>query len=106
MFLGWAGRGGPPTSVAQSYELRFRVPRVKPGAYAFVIFCDACAPGPSGSLIADFAGPNSGKFLQVRPEQRSASSSGGGADRTWLIAGAAVLAFAAAALFLRRRAQA
>ena len=74
----------------QRYVLRFRVPRVKPGAYEFVVFCDACSPGPSGSLIATFTGPNSRRSLQVRSEQRSASNDGG-ADRAWLIAGAAAL---------------
>ena len=103
VFLGWAARTGPPPAYGQRYVLRFRVPSVKPGAYEFVIFCDACSPGPRGMLVATFTGPNSGRFLEVRPEQRSTSNDGG-ADRAWLIAGpAALLAIAAAAVLLRRR---
>jgi hypothetical protein len=103
VFLGWA-TGASPTSYGQRYELRFRVPRVRPGGYEFVIFCDACSPGPSGMLIgAASTDPNSHKFLQVRPEPRSTASSGGGTDRAWLIAPATLLAIAAAAVFLRRR---
>jgi hypothetical protein len=90
VFLGWATRASP-TSYGQSYELRFRVPRVKPGAYAFVIFGDLRSPGPSGFLIADSTSP--GKFLRVHPEQLSTASSGDGADWAWLIAAAAILAF-------------
>jgi hypothetical protein len=103
VFLGWATRRGPPPSYGQRYVLRFRAPRVRPGAYQFVIFCDACSPGPRGMLVATFTGPNSRRFLQVRSEQRSASNDGG-ADRAWLIAGAAaLLAIAAAAVLLGRR---
>jgi hypothetical protein len=103
VFLGWGSRRSAPAFPEQSYGLRFRIPRVKPGAYEFVVFCDACSPGPSGSLITAFSGPNSHKFLQVRSGQRSASNDGG-ADRAWLIAGAAaLLAIAAAAVLLGRR---
>lgn len=42
-----ADDGGLP-----SYRLRFDVPDLRPGAYAFVIFCDACVRGEAGSLIA------------------------------------------------------
>ena len=103
VFLGWGSRRSAPASPGQSYELRFRVPRIKPGAYEFVVFCDACSPGPSGSLITTLTGPNSRKSLQVRSAQRSASNDGG-ADPAWLIAGAAaLLAIAAAAVLLGRR---
>jgi hypothetical protein len=34
-------------------ELAFRVPRVKPARYLFGLYCAACVPGPSGSLIVD-----------------------------------------------------
>jgi hypothetical protein len=33
------------------YRFRFVVPDVKPGAYAFVLWCDGCYEGPRGSLI-------------------------------------------------------
>lgn len=35
------------------YRLHFEIPDLRPGVYTFVIFCDACARGKSGSLIAD-----------------------------------------------------
>jgi hypothetical protein len=34
------------------YLLRFEIPKLRPGLYTFVIFCDTCAPGTRGSLIA------------------------------------------------------
>ncbi len=103
VFLGWTTTRSTPASPVESYELRFRIPTVEPGAYQFVIFCDACSPGPSGTLIVTFTGPDSHKFLQVRSEQRSTSNDGG-ADRAWLIGGAAaLLAIAAAAVLLGRR---
>jgi hypothetical protein len=35
------------------YRLHFTIPNVKPGVYTFVIFCDVCARGGAGSLIAN-----------------------------------------------------
>jgi hypothetical protein len=35
------------------YVLSFAVPRVRPGVYTFVIYCDVCLPGKGGSLIAN-----------------------------------------------------
>ena len=67
MFLGWGSRRSAPAFPGQSYGLRFRIPRIKPGPYEFVAFCDACSPGPSGSLIATFSGPNSHNSLQSAP---------------------------------------
>jgi hypothetical protein len=34
------------------YRLRFRIPEVEPGSYAFVLYCASCYRGPRGSLIA------------------------------------------------------
>jgi len=34
------------------YLLNFAIPDLRPGIYAYVIFCDACASGKRGSLIA------------------------------------------------------
>jgi hypothetical protein len=39
--------------IARPYRLRFRVPQVAPGRYAFVIFCAPCVRGPRGSLITN-----------------------------------------------------
>ena len=33
-------------------RLRFRVPRVRAGAYRFVLYCAPCYRGPGGSLIS------------------------------------------------------
>jgi hypothetical protein len=32
--------------------IRVRVPRVRPGRYRAVLYCDACYRGPGGSLVA------------------------------------------------------
>ncbi len=34
-------------------RLRFRVPRLRPSLYQFVIYCGPCYPGKNGSLITD-----------------------------------------------------
>jgi hypothetical protein len=39
------------------YVLRFEIPELRPGAYAYVIWCDACRGGRRGSLIASPASP-------------------------------------------------
>jgi hypothetical protein len=53
-----APRGEPYTFVGlldfrerRTVRMRFRVSRVAPGLYAFVIYCDPCARGKRGSLI-------------------------------------------------------
>jgi len=43
--------GNDPTAGTPRYLLRFEVPDLRPGLYAFVVHCEACLPGPSGSLI-------------------------------------------------------
>lgn len=57
----YLGRATPPAEADGSskgtevprYLLHFDVPVLRPGVYAYVIFCDACAPGKRGSLIAN-----------------------------------------------------
>lgn len=47
------------------YLLHFSIPPLRPGVYTYVIYCDVCAPGKAGSLIAD---PNARPWrLRVRP---------------------------------------
>jgi hypothetical protein len=49
-------------------RLRFRVPRVRPGLYELVIYCDLCYRGRGGSLIADAS-----RSLRVRRIARAPS---------------------------------
>jgi hypothetical protein len=44
---GATGHAEPPR-----YELEFEVPDLKPGTYAYVIYCDVCLDGGRGSLLA------------------------------------------------------
>jgi LPXTG-motif cell wall-anchored protein len=100
VFLGWAKQDSASSAVAY-YRLRFRVPTVTPGVYAFVI-CLGCAPGRRGTLVVDTSQP--GNLLRVRSEQNPVASQGSGTDAPWLIAAAVgVAAIAGGALFLRRR---
>jgi hypothetical protein len=99
VFLGWAKQDSPAAAAA-SYRLRFRVPRVTPGVYAFVI-CN-CPPGRRGTLVVDTSQP--GNLLRVHSEQNPVASEGSGIDAPWFIAAAAgVAAIAGGAVFLRRR---
>jgi LPXTG-motif cell wall-anchored protein len=101
VFLGWAKQDSA-SSADVFYRLRFRVPEVAPGVYAFVIFCGGCAAGRRGTLVVTTSQP--GKLLRVRSEQNPVASQGSGTDTPWLIAAAAgVAAIAGAAVFLRRR---
>jgi hypothetical protein len=50
--------GAPPAHNVPRYRLRFRIPEVKPGAYAYVIYCGVCFPGRRGSLIYSPASPD------------------------------------------------
>jgi LPXTG-motif cell wall-anchored protein len=91
VFLGWALESDR-SSVVKRYRLRFRVPPVTQGIYKFVIWIR-----PGGTLV-------SGGSLRVRQGQSAAASSGSGTDAVWFVAaGAAVVALAGAAVFLRRR---
>jgi hypothetical protein len=77
VFLGWATEASSQT-VVQQYRLRTRVPRVRPGAYAFAIYFDEGNRGAGGTLIADTSDPR--KLLRVRAGQSSIASNGSGAE--------------------------
>jgi hypothetical protein len=44
--------GDPPR-----YLLSFEIPRLAPGRYSYVVWCDACVDGRGGSLVVDPASP-------------------------------------------------
>lgn len=44
--------GNDPEDGVPRYLLRFEVPDLRPGRYAFLIYCGACLPGPGGALIS------------------------------------------------------
>ncbi|MBS1677867.1 MAG: hypothetical protein JST08_10825 [Actinobacteria bacterium] len=46
------GSGDPPR-----YRVGFTVPDLRPGAYAYAIWCDACAHGRKGALISVASSP-------------------------------------------------
>jgi hypothetical protein len=104
VLLGTATQDSPPSAVLTDYRLRFRVPTVTPGAYAFVI-CSGCASGRRGTLVVN--GTQPGQLLRVSSAQNVVSSQGSGTDAPWFIAGAVALAAVtgAAVLLRRRRAQ-
>jgi hypothetical protein len=99
------------------YRLRFRIPTVRPGLYAFVIYCGGCYPGRSGSLIVDPPAPPgehtplySQKGRLIRPLLRVRQAEVGElADGTaagpWIAvgAGAAAVGLGGALLLGRRR---
>jgi hypothetical protein len=99
VFLGSAQQDSA-SSVVAHYRLRFRVPRVTPGVYAFVI-CN-CRQG-RGTLVFDTS--RQGNLLRVRSAQNQVASQGGsGSDAGWFIAaGAVVAAIAGGAVYLLRR---
>jgi hypothetical protein len=94
----------PPGSKS---HLHFRVPKVKPGLYAFVIFCAECARGPRGALITETGLPHrwlTHKLLRVQPPgapDPRKSESGGAGPWGAIAAGLASLASAALLLFPR-----
>lgn len=45
------GRAMPPRRGSPHYYLRFRIPELAPGVYAYVIYCGVCLPGKRGALI-------------------------------------------------------
>ena len=83
----------------RSYRLRFRVPRITPGVYAFVI-CN-CPPGRRGTLVVNTSQP--ANLLLVRSEQNPVASKGSGTDAPWFVAAAAVVAAIAGGAVLLRR---
>jgi hypothetical protein len=42
-----------PVPHPRQVSLRFRVPRLSPGLYELVIYCDPCAPGSRGAVITN-----------------------------------------------------
>ncbi len=58
------------THYIYGYRFRFNVPNVKPGAYAFVLWCGGCYEGPRGSLIASAlpSGGSKAGVLRVGPD--------------------------------------
>lgn len=87
----------PPGSDSR---LRFPVPQIEPGVYAFVIFA-VSGRGPPGSLIAD-TGP--GHLLRILPSETPVGSAGDGSDATlWIVAGIGAIALVIAAVLLLRR---
>jgi hypothetical protein len=91
----------PPGSKS---HLRFRVPRVAPGRYAYVIFCAQCARGPRGSLITETGLPHKRplhKLLLVRARNAPQSSAASGhGPNPFLHMTAGLTALASAALLL------
>ena len=88
-------------SASRALLLRFSVPDIEPGHYAFVLFCASCVRGPRGSLIAD---TSPGTVLRILPGETPARSGGDGADGTiWIVAGAGAIALLLAVVLLLRR---
>ena len=98
VFLGSAKQDSASSAVAY-YRLRFRVPRITPGVYAFVI-CN-CPPGRRGTLVVNTSQP--ANLLLVRSEQNPVASKGSGTDAPWFVAAAAVVAAIAGGAVLLRR---
>jgi hypothetical protein len=85
-------------------HLRFAIPEIEPGRYAFVIFSAWRGRAPGGGLVID---TQPGKLLRVLPSEVPAHPAGGGVEATsWIVAGAGTIALllAAALQFRRRRA--
>jgi hypothetical protein len=91
----------PEDPRAASYRLRFHIPRMRPGPYAFVIYLGYSAS--RGGLVVN----PTRYLLHVRRHTSIASGAtggGGGGGNDWWIAGAAAfLVLAGGALLLRRR---
>jgi hypothetical protein len=57
----YLGRATPPAddespasgNYVPRYLIHFDIPDLRPGVYTYAIFCDVCAPGKRGSLIAN-----------------------------------------------------
>lgn len=67
------GGNDPSHGAIPRYSLDFEVPRLAPGTYLYVIWCDACAEGRDGGLVVD---PHSRRWrLHVAPGGRPATAS-------------------------------
>jgi hypothetical protein len=81
-------------------HLRFTVPKIEPGVYAFVIFA-VSRRGPPGSLIVH-TGP--GDLLRILPSETPVGSPGDDSDATWwIVAGIWTIALVLAAVLLLRQ---
>jgi hypothetical protein len=92
----------PPNDVwAANYRLRFRIPRVRPGPYTFVIYLGFS--GGRGGLTVSATR----YLLHVGPAASAAPAATGtdtGAGKGWWITGgAALFLLAGGAVFLQRR---
>ena len=91
----------PPGSKS---DLRFAVPKIDAGRYAFVVFCADCVRGPRGSLLAN---TTPGNLLRILPSDAAMDSGGGGSGVTWwIVAGIGTVALVLAVVLLLRRRQA
>jgi hypothetical protein len=90
----------PPENLwAAKYRRRFRIPRVGPGRYAFVIYLGFS--GARGGLVVD---PNRYLLHVRRVGSVDPAATGTGTGKTWWIAaGAALLVFAGGGVLLRAR---
>lgn len=104
----YLGRAVPLASGGEAHEipryrLTFEVPEARPGGYKYVLFCDACADGPRGSLVENVT--QAAGRLRVLP---ALATAGGGGDRAlpWIGAGALglLLGLGAGAFLLRGQA--
>jgi hypothetical protein len=57
------------------YRLHFEIPKLRAGVYTFVIFCDVCAGGKRGSLIANPAA-RPWRLRVLSPEPRGSEPAG------------------------------
>lgn len=91
-----------PCCGAPKYRLHFRVPAVRPGRYAFAIYCERCLPGPRGSLIVDTVDTDDG--LRVRPHGVAATAEGEpDGPGAWVAGLGGIAAIALGAYLLVRR---
>jgi hypothetical protein len=88
VFLGWtdASRG---SALTERRHLRFRIPNVEPGTYAFVIYCEPCTGGPRGSLIANTDDVD--ELLRIGGPPARISNAGDSGREVWVLGTAAAL---------------
>jgi hypothetical protein len=101
VLLGNTSGGAPYAPAADppgwKSDLRFAVPELVPGRYAFVIFTAWRGRAPGGGLIAD---TRPWQLLRILPSDAPVHSARGGAESTlWIVAGAATIALLLAAAF-------
>jgi hypothetical protein len=82
----------------QSYALRFRVPRLRPGRYAFVAYAAYRHPRGKGALVSS----TPSKPFLIHRERRAVAADPNGSLTTWPLAASAI-AILVAGIALRRR---